>query len=207
MDDGNDRFVWTAGRFIGGALCLDLANTVVHPLGPARHDRISDVRALTDWARAAVAFGAAGQEVGMDARRATEDADMTTGAGLGRAWSLRSAIDAAFRSSAGGLPIGSGSAARLLAQAAPCVAAMCGADGMALVSGRRCVDDVLGLSALSAVRLLATLPNARLRACEDCDWLFLDLSRGGRRRWCDMAVCGNRAKARRQRDRRAATAT
>ena len=38
-----------------------------------------------------------------------------------------------------------------------------------------------------------------IRQCEDdaCGWLFVDRSRGGRRRWCSMADCGNRAKARR----------
>lgn len=42
-------------------------------------------------------------------------------------------------------------------------------------------------------------------AARDCDWLFLDQSRNGSRRWCDMTVCGNREKARRfQRRARAA---
>lgn len=44
-------------------------------------------------------------------------------------------------------------------------------------------------------------PNARhrLRQCanDQCLWLFLDDSRNTSRRWCDMASCGNRAKARR----------
>jgi predicted RNA-binding Zn ribbon-like protein len=31
----------------------------------------------------------------------------------------------------------------------------------------------------------------------ECIWLFLDDSRAGRRRWCSMSACGNRAKARR----------
>lgn len=37
---------------------------------------------------------------------------------------------------------------------------------------------------------------SRLRTCEqsDCAGLFLDRSRGERRRWCSMARCGNRAK-------------
>ena len=30
-----------------------------------------------------------------------------------------------------------------------------------------------------------------------CLWLFVDASKSGTRRWCDMASCGNRAKARR----------
>lgn len=31
----------------------------------------------------------------------------------------------------------------------------------------------------------------------DCGWLFLDSTRNASRRWCDMAACGNRAKAKR----------
>ena len=40
---------------------------------------------------------------------------------------------------------------------------------------------------------------ARLRECasETCGWLFVDTSKNRSRRWCDMADCGNRAKARR----------
>lgn len=38
---------------------------------------------------------------------------------------------------------------------------------------------------------------ARLKACPgpDCAWVFRDTTRNGSRRWCDMAGCGNRAKA------------
>jgi len=51
----------------------------------------------------------------------------------------------------------------------------------------------------SAGKLLTSAKVKRIRECEapDCNWLFLDTSRGGRRKWCDMSVCGNRAKARR----------
>jgi predicted RNA-binding Zn ribbon-like protein len=34
-----------------------------------------------------------------------------------------------------------------------------------------------------------------VRRCERCTLWFYDVSRGHRRRWCSMAVCGNRAKA------------
>jgi predicted RNA-binding Zn ribbon-like protein len=46
----------------------------------------------------------------------------------------------------------------------------------------------------------------RLRACpgDRCGWLFYDRSRNGSRRWCDMAVCGNRTKTRAYRGRRRA---
>lgn len=48
-----------------------------------------------------------------------------------------------------------------------------------------------------AGELLVSPALSRVRACPGtgCGWLFLD--RSGRRRWCTMDTCGNRAKARR----------
>ncbi|HEX2214814.1 MAG TPA: CGNR zinc finger domain-containing protein, partial [Mycobacterium sp.] len=53
--------------------------------------------------------------------------------------------------------------------------------------------------ALVAVHAFFTLPPDRIRTCDRCGWLFLDSSRGGRRRWCSMSTCGNREKASRHR--------
>ena len=51
----------------------------------------------------------------------------------------------------------------------------------------------------SAGDLLAGPRLDRVRRCAnpECGWLFLDDSRAGKRRWCSMQSCGNRAKARR----------
>ncbi len=63
--------------------------------------------------------------------------------------------------------------------------------------------DTLDLTLLpvvrSAVDLLTSLDLSRVRVCaaENCEWLFIDRSRNRTRQWCDMRVCGNRAKARR----------
>ncbi|MFH8490431.1 CGNR zinc finger domain-containing protein [Streptomyces longisporoflavus] len=45
----------------------------------------------------------------------------------------------------------------------------------------------------------------RLKACEapDCHWAYYDRSPAGRSRWCDMGVCGARAKMRAYRARKA----
>jgi predicted RNA-binding Zn ribbon-like protein len=45
----------------------------------------------------------------------------------------------------------------------------------------------------------------RLKACrsDTCRWAFIDTARNRSRHWCDMAVCGNREKARRFRGRHA----
>lgn len=59
-------------------------------------------------------------------------------------------------------------------------------------------DPLLPLHAvaLSAVDLMGRPERATVRACpgDGCGWLFLDPR--GRRVWCSMAACGNRAKAR-----------
>ena len=56
----------------------------------------------------------------------------------------------------------------------------------------------------SAAELLTSADLKRVRECDapDCNWLFLDRSRGRSRRWCSMESCGNRAKARRHYRRR-----
>lgn len=56
----------------------------------------------------------------------------------------------------------------------------------------------------SAADLLTSRELDRVRECDadNCNWLFLDRSRGGSRRWCSMKSCGNRAKARRHYARR-----
>jgi len=61
------------------------------------------------------------------------------------------------------------------------------------------LDGITDAMAMRAMDLLRDLPAARLRMCSgpNCAWLFIDSSKAGRRRWCDMAVCGNDAKARR----------
>jgi predicted RNA-binding Zn ribbon-like protein len=53
--------------------------------------------------------------------------------------------------------------------------------------------------ASDALSLLCSPRALRIRICEGgkCGWLFLDESRGKKRRWCDMNDCGNREKARR----------
>jgi predicted RNA-binding Zn ribbon-like protein len=52
---------------------------------------------------------------------------------------------------------------------------------------------------VEAASELLAVSSHRLRQCADagCGWVFLDRSRAGRRRWCRMVDCGNRAKARR----------
>jgi predicted RNA-binding Zn ribbon-like protein len=57
--------------------------------------------------------------------------------------------------------------------------------------------DLLAPLANAAVELLAQEDLTRIKRCgsDCCDMYFLDTSRNRSRTWCDMAACGNRAKA------------
>jgi predicted RNA-binding Zn ribbon-like protein len=61
----------------------------------------------------------------------------------------------------------------------------------------------------SAAELLTSPALGRVRECDSdtCWWLFLDSSKSGTRRWCDMKVCGNREKARRHHKRHKSSGT
>jgi len=64
------------------------------------------------------------------------------------------------------------------------------------------LDAVIPGLALAASDLLTGPERSRVRICEatavdGCGWLFLDTSRNGTRRWCEMSTCGNKYKARR----------
>jgi predicted RNA-binding Zn ribbon-like protein len=72
------------------------------------------------------------------------------------------------------------------------------------------IDDALARLADPLVTELTDGHPERIKVCasETCEWIFYDGSRTSRRRWCDMATCGNRAKAARHRAReRAAVGT
>ena len=68
------------------------------------------------------------------------------------------------------------------------------------------LDAFLGPIVRAAVDLLTSDRRERVRICADdtCAWVFLDTSKNRSRRWCDMAQCGNRAKARRFHERHGA---
>ncbi len=65
------------------------------------------------------------------------------------------------------------------------------------------LDRVFEEIVRSAANLLTSDALTGVRQCsgEACSWLFVDTSRNGLRRWCDMKACGNRAKLRRFRRR------
>jgi predicted RNA-binding Zn ribbon-like protein len=61
------------------------------------------------------------------------------------------------------------------------------------------VEAITGPISLSALTLLQQADLTRVKQCqgEKCGWLFFDATKNKSRRWCEMEVCGNRAKQKR----------
>ena len=67
------------------------------------------------------------------------------------------------------------------------------------------IERILFLITRIAAQLLTSSDLEKLKCCsgENCGWLYYDTSKNKRRQWCDMRDCGNLAKARRFRVKKA----
>ncbi len=63
------------------------------------------------------------------------------------------------------------------------------------------IDSMLWRITGSALELLTSDELKRVKQCVRCDWLFVDRSRNQKRRWCSMSACGNRVKMARRYER------
>ena len=171
---------WNAHRFSGGPLALCAANSVIWRSDPARRaDRFAEPAEIVRFADAANVHCArelAGERV------AAVDAVAVK--------AIRETIDHLFRDAAGGGGLlDQKTLGELLVQA-----------GRAMIAANPGGAEPVPLDAAlagSALRIVYGGRIGRVRICGNCGWLFEDASRNGSRLWCDMAVCGNRAKARR----------
>ena len=188
--------------FVAGAACLDFVNTVGGHRDGEADDKLTDYAALVAWADAGALLPDKScrrvRNLGREGRAAVHVHH--------RALALREALYYVFTASREGRRPETGDVEILNRE----LAAAYGQRSLRHVAGEWSLDwkeegDALDAPLWpvidSAVLLLQSEEIARLRECASntCGWLFLDLSKNGSRRWCDMRVCGNRAKARRYR--------
>ncbi len=184
----------------GGDLALDLANTKASRPTPEPRE---DLLVYDDLVRWALQAGAIDAPEAAALRALARRRPRAARAALERARALREAVFEVFSAVAGGRAIPGGPLDRVNATLPHALARLRLARSGETVGwswrNEPHLDRVVW-PALRAAALLLTGPaRAHVRECaaRDCAWLFLDTSRNGTRRWCDMAVCGNREKARR----------
>lgn len=196
--------------FLAGSLCLDFANTAFREDGVPVWDTLDGYDDLLAWARVAGVLAPADAErLGAAARERPGDAL----AAFERAVAFRERVYRTFAALAGGSGVDPQELAGLNRALDDASAhRRLAADGRRFrwewAGGEAELDRVLWPVAWSAGELLVGPELERVRRCagEDCTRLFLDTSRGARRRWCDMSHCGNLAKVRRFRMRQGSRA-
>jgi len=186
--------------FIGGDAALDFVNTVTGRDDSPR-DWLDNYGRLLDWATRVRLL----PERNLKAlRRRARSSPAAAGSALARAKVLRESLFALISSIIGGgvAPKGTLGLLRLHWVAGIDAHELRLEDSRVVAQLRSDAADLNLVAALVAYRMVEhvlPIPTARLRICQggNCSWVFVDSSKAGGRRWCDMAVCGNAAKSKR----------
>jgi predicted RNA-binding Zn ribbon-like protein len=188
-------------ELMGGAVCLDFANTLDDRFSAEPKELLPH---YVDLARFAEDTGMLSDlQVDRLMTRSMQQPD-TAKRALASAIQLREAISEIFYALVRKKPVPAAAVVILNQHVQEA------AQHLALVAGRRHFEwkfesDSYDLFAplwpiaRDAAELLASERLEFVRACasKTCEWLFLDESKNHRRRWCDMTKCGNRAKVKR----------
>lgn len=188
-------------KLLGGRLCLDFINTIDPRAGEEAREYLTSYAELVAWSRHTnILADRQARHLIKEAARRTQDAALV----LKKAITLREAIYRIFLAIANERQPNEGDLTELnnaLSEALAQLRIAPGAAGFVYVwnGDRAALDRMLWPVAQSAGELLTSDELNRVRECpgDKCGWLFMDLSRNNSRRWCDMNVCGNRAKSRR----------
>lgn len=195
-------------KFVGGDPSIDLVNTVDWTSRGPESDRLVDYERLTRWAEGA---GVVRPRTAERLRAVARGRPTKATAAHEKALRARWVLQQLFAAVVAGGPLDDAlerfnkllaSAFKRLELAPP--------DDTERLAGRALrwrwrgggekLDAVLWPVLRAAAELLASTEAARVRVCAgpDCGWLYVDRSRNGLRRWCQMETCGTREKTRRR---------
>jgi len=186
---------------IGNELALDLANTSSGRGHATHRDHLERAEHVVAWARHARALSSSdGDKLEAELAANPKLAQRL----LRRTLELREAVHMIGQAIATRRAADAGAVEQLKHIHAECVArAKLVPHGASFVWGwdpaDGVVEAVLGPVTLSALTLLTQSDLSRVKQCQGdrCGWLFFDTTKNKSRRWCEMEVCGNRAKQRR----------
>lgn len=189
--------------FVGERLWLDFVNC---EFGIRRYDALRDFETLVRWLETAIVLDA---ERAAGIRRRAQQQPAGASAALVDARRVRGALRALAERGPTSERVRTDGLAeinRVLGRSAGTRRVELRHDGTFIRSFVPVGDAFAGLVipvVESAADALILGELSRVRRCADarCQRVFFDNTKNGRRRWCDMATCGNRAKAARHREK------
>lgn len=183
----------------GGALCLNFAETLEYRPSRFHKESLNSYADLLSWGvQMGVMTDLEADRLANEAiTRPKEAAEV-----LDRALALREAIYGVFLAVAGGAQPSEADLATLNVTIGETLVNLrivptAGGFARGWAERRDALDSVLWPVVWSTLDLLTSEKLALVRECTspDCSSLFIDTSKNHSRRWCNMKVCGNRAKA------------
>jgi predicted RNA-binding Zn ribbon-like protein len=186
----------------GSRLCLALANSVIWRRGADRRDLLHHYGHLVEYLEENLLFMPAEQAASLRARAAAQPGQAA--AAFREAVDLREALFRLFSAVAAREAPGADDLAlvnRWIGNAGAQEEVAPDGDGFTRVyrgAGEVLVAPLWPVASSAARVLTSASDLERLKQCPsaECGWLFIDESRNRTRRWCDPALCGNRARVR-----------
>ncbi len=191
-------------RYVGGDWSVDFVNTANWP--GRRLDRFTGYARVLEWAEGAGAVSAA---TASSLRALGDEFPARAVRVLAEAVQLRQLLERLFYRISQHQPAPDEIAAlneQWLSRSLADLALLDRGDGTLGLGWPRAdtaLESPLWVVARAAAMLLASGDAPRIRRCEGdgCGWYYVDRSRNGLRRWCEMETCGTRMKSRRRAER------
>lgn len=198
----------TQYAFIGNDLCLDFVNTVGYIASDNPAEKLNSFSDLIEWSKQAKLISA---REAITILRETEKHRARSERIFQRVLRFRKSVYDIFKSITNGeeipnkdLTVINNELSRAMSKAE-----IFWREGELIWDWKsHDLERIFFLITRSAAQLLTSSDLEKLKCCagENCGWLFYDTSKNNRRQWCDMRDCGNLAKARRFRVKKALSA-
>lgn len=184
-------------QMVGGCLAFDFVNTVNTRKPAPEFEYLETFEDLITWSEKAGSLG----PVRLQALRkhAAQQAEAAS-AELSDAIEAREMLYELFSAIAGGESPGAAVTDRFnqrLSNAFQGIYVKFGPAGTEIHFGNEeiALNEPLLPILKSAFDTLTGEDFGRIKECPRCGWLFVDTSKNGKRKWCDMNVCGSREKS------------
>jgi len=195
-------------KYVGGDPSLDFVNTVDWTERGPIQERLTDYARLTRWAEGAGLVSKADAE---RLRKTGAAKPREAKAAHGAALRLRGVLQRLYMSVAAGRRSDPAweEFNELLGEALKRLGLSPPRKGQVSAQwewhGTESLESLLWPVAWSAANLLTSEEAVRIRVCAalECGWMYVDRSRNGLRRWCQMETCGTLEKSRRRAEKRA----
>jgi predicted RNA-binding Zn ribbon-like protein len=193
-----DRPVFRELFLIGGHPALDFLNTVKYRGAVDPQDRLESLADVIEWAKIA---GMLSVDEVKRLYRKTQDTKSATRVHR-KICAFREQLRVLFESTNSGKAQYNQAVSRVEAEIAA-LRPVATIDQQSGVLTRHIeintLNDLKARIVTVAAEILIARANLKIKACRgsNCDWLFIDRTKAGRRQWCDTRTCGNNARVRR----------